>query len=197
MENLQVAFLTKGETTLEKFFLWVRNVIVKHINKQWVVQLPAGSGTATVRDSDTKVTIDLSNFVNPIQTQNSGGEKEILKPVEIQNQKRTIIARTLVAGANVTLVQNVDTIQINATGELADVTIATENLGSGEGVLIVPPVFADSTWTIQAQSIAASSPITVNSDGSTITITFNEEVLEAFEVDTCAGTIAFRAFPAA
>lgn len=60
MENQEIIFLTPGETTLAKFFLWVRNRLVKHVNKQWVVELPPGKGTATVRDSDKKVTIDLS-----------------------------------------------------------------------------------------------------------------------------------------
>lgn len=85
MENKRtITELKKGqEPTL--LHTWKGNELIKALNKQWVVVLPDNCGTATFKDSDSKVTLDFSNvnFANAttfgIETQNDGGYEGVAK----------------------------------------------------------------------------------------------------------------------
>lgn len=77
MENKEIIKLpaSGSQVGLQWFlFTWMKENVVGVLNKLWVVQLPPNTGTALVRDSMRKVTIDLSqvNLINEVQIVNDG-----------------------------------------------------------------------------------------------------------------------------
>lgn len=60
MENKQEIEMEKGEWSLTAWFFWFRENVLQSLNKKWEVLLPPNRGVAVFRDSQNRVTLDLT-----------------------------------------------------------------------------------------------------------------------------------------
>ncbi len=60
MEQKEWFQMPKGLLDIRVWFRWFESEIVRNANKMWSVEVPQGTGVAVFRDSNNKVTLDLS-----------------------------------------------------------------------------------------------------------------------------------------